>query len=151
MQVSERVRLVGINHVALEVGDVDAAVDFYGSVFAFAERGRVPGGAFLDMGDQFLALMGAPADRPRDAHRHFGLVVADKEAARAALRAAGVEVGSGPRLRFYDPWGNCVEVVDYRDIQFTKAPWVLRSMGLDGLGKSEAARRELADKGLAAD
>jgi lactoylglutathione lyase len=151
MCVTERVRLVGINHVALEVSDVDAAVDFYGSVFAFELRGRGPGGAFLDMGDQFLALMRAPADRPTDAHRHFGLVVADKEAARAALRAAGVEAGAGPRLRFHDPWGNSVEVVDYRDIQFTKAPWVLRGMGLDGLGKSQAARRELSEKGLAAD
>jgi predicted enzyme related to lactoylglutathione lyase len=146
--MAERVRLVGINHVALEVGDVDAAVDFYGSVFAFQLRGRGVGGAFLDMGDQFLALMRAPSGAP-DAQRHFGLVVEDKEAARAALQAAGVEVAPRGRLRFRDPWGNSVEVVDYREIQFTKAPEVLRGMGLDDLEKTEAAHRELAEKGLA--
>lgn len=145
----ERVRAVGINHVALEVADVDAAVDFYGSVFAFELRGRSAGAAFLDLGDQFLALMRAPAGRAADAHRHFGLVVEDKEAARAALREAGVEVGRTGNLRFRDPWGNSVEVVDYRDIQFTKAPEVLQGMGVDGLEKSERARRELAEKGLA--
>jgi lactoylglutathione lyase len=146
--MAERARLVGINHVALEVGDVDAAVDFYGSVFAFELRGRGAGGAFLDMGDQFLALMRAP-EGPPDAHRHFGLVVEDKEAARAALQAAGVDVAPSGRLRFRDPWGNTVEVVDYREIQFTKAPEILRGMGLDGLEKTDAARRELAQKGLA--
>jgi|SRR3954447_14290463 len=147
--MAERVRLVGINHVALEVGDVDAAVDFYGAVFAFELRGRVPGGAFLDMGDQFLALMRASDDSAPDAHRHFGLVVEDKEAARVALREAGLDVRKRGNLRFRDPWGNSVEVVDYRDVQFTKAPAVLDGMGLANLGKSESARRELAGKGLA--
>ncbi|HEY7075544.1 MAG TPA: VOC family protein [Solirubrobacteraceae bacterium] len=145
--MADRARLVGINHVALEVGDIDAAVDFYGSVFAFELRGRIPGGAFLDMGDQFLALMRADGGAP-DAHRHFGLVVEDKEVARAALREAGVDVRDRGNLRFRDPWGNSVEVVDYRDVQFTKAPAVLSGMGLDGLEKSEPARRELAEKGL---
>ena len=142
-----RPRLVGINHVALEVGDVDAALEFYGRAFEFELRGRVPGMAFVDMGDQFVALAerrGAPPDE----HRHFGLVVDDKEAARAALRAAGVDVPSGRRLDFRDPWGNHVEVVDYRDVQFTKTPAVLRGMGLEGLEKSEDAQRELREKGL---
>jgi catechol 2,3-dioxygenase-like lactoylglutathione lyase family enzyme len=147
--MAERVRLVGINHVALEVSDVDAAVDFYSSIFAFELRGRGPGGAFLDMGDQFLALMRAPQESAPDAHRHFGLVVEDKEAARAALRKAGFDVRESGNLRFRDPWGNTVEVVGYRDVQFTKAPSVLSGMGLDGLEKSESARRELAGKGLA--
>src|SRR5690348_5922207 len=100
--MAERVRLVGINHVALEVADVDAAVDFYGSIFSFELRGRSRGGAFLDMGDQFLALMRAREDSPADAGRHFGLVVADKEAARAALREAGLDVGESGSLRFRD-------------------------------------------------
>jgi lactoylglutathione lyase len=147
--MAERVRLVGINHVALEVGDIDAAVDFYGSIFAFELRGRMAGAAFLDMGDQFLALMRASEDSAPDAHRHFGLVVEDKEGARAALREAGLDVRQSGNLRFRDPWGNTVEVVDYRDVQFTKAPAVLSGMGLEGLQKSESARRELADKGLA--
>jgi lactoylglutathione lyase len=142
-----RARLVGLNHVALEVGDLDAALEFYGRAFEFELRGRVPGMAFLDMGDQFVALA-ERSGAPPDEHRHFGLVVDDKEAARAALRAAGVDVPSGRRLDFRDPWGNHVEVVDYRDIQFTKAPEVLRAMGLEGLEKSEDARRELREKGL---
>jgi lactoylglutathione lyase len=145
--MTNRARLVGLNHVALEVGDVDAALEFYGRAFEFRLRGRVPGMAFLDMGDQFVALAergGAPPDE----HRHFGLVVDDKEAARAALREAGVDVPSGRRLDFRDPWGNHVEVVDYRDIQFSKTPEVLRGMGLEGLEKSANALRELREKGL---
>jgi catechol 2,3-dioxygenase-like lactoylglutathione lyase family enzyme len=139
--------LVGLNHVALEVGDVDEALEFYGRAFEFELRGRVPGMAFVDMGDQFVALA-QRSGAPPDEQRHFGLVVDDKEAARAALREAGVDVPSGRRLDFRDPWGNHVEVVDYRDIQFTKTPAVLRGMGLEGLEKSEDARRELREKGL---
>ena len=143
----KRPRLVGLNHIALEVGDVDAALEFYGRAFEFELRGRVPGMAFVDMGDQFVALA-ERSGAPPDEHRHFGLVVDDKEAARAALRDAGVDVPSGRRLDFRDPWGNHVEVVDYREIQFAKTPAVLRGMGLEGLEKSEDARRELREKGL---
>jgi lactoylglutathione lyase len=145
--VPERARLVGINHIALEVGDVGEALEFYARAFEFRLRGRGQRMAFIDMGDQFIALA-AGRTQPPDSHRHFGLVVDDKEAARAALRAAGVEVPSGRRLDFRDPWGNHVEVVDYRDIQFTKAPDVLRGMGLEGLEKSDGAKRELREKGL---
>jgi len=140
-------RLVGINHVALEVDDVDEALSWYGRFFEFELRGRAPQMAFIDMGDQFIALA-SPRSAPADARRHFGLVVDDKEAVRSALREAGVEVSSGRSLDFRDPWGNQVQVVDYRDIQFIKAPEVLRAMGLDGLEKSEAAKRELRQKGM---
>jgi catechol 2,3-dioxygenase-like lactoylglutathione lyase family enzyme len=143
-----RARLVGINHVALEVGDLDAALEFYGRWLDFELRGRVPGMAFLDAGDQFLALAEGRGREP-DAERHFGLVVDDRDAVRAALAAAGIEPERGRGLLVRDPWGNLVEVVDYREIQFTKAPGVLAGMGLGGLGKTDAARRELADKGLA--
>jgi lactoylglutathione lyase len=143
-----RARLVGINHVALEVGDVDEALDFYGRFFELELRGRVRGMAFVDLGDQFLALAEGRAAAP-DRHRHFGLVVDDKEAVRAALVEAGVEVSRGRSLDFRDPWGNQVEVVDYRDIQFTKAPWILEGMELGGLEKSEKAVEELRTKGLA--
>jgi lactoylglutathione lyase len=133
--------------VALEVGDVDEALDFYGRLFEFELRGRVPGMAFLDMGDQFVALSEGRAQSP-DEHRHFGLVVDDREAVRRALEEAGVEILPGRGLDFRDPWGNRVQVVDYGDLQFTKDAAVLEGMGLAGLGKSESARRELAEKGL---
>src|SRR5919107_6014973 len=116
----DRARLVGINHVALEVGDLDEALAFYGRVFDFELRGRVPGMAFLDMGDQFLALAEGRA-QPPDPERHFGLVVDDKEAVRGALEQAGAEIVPTRGLRFVDPWGNNVEVVQYDEIQFSKA------------------------------
>src|ERR1700754_4477782 len=140
-------KLVGINHVALEVGNVDEALVFYSRFFEFRLRGRVPGMAFLDMGDQFLALSEGRTQGSDD-ERHFGLVVDDKEAVRAALRAADVKVLPGRRLDFRVPWGNRVEIVDYRDIQFTKAPPVLNGMGLDGLDKRAEAVEQLRDKGL---
>ena len=143
-----RPQLVGINHVALEVGDVDEALAFYGRLFAFELRGRVPGMAFVDLGDQFLALSEPKRGGP-DAERHFGLVVDDREAAREAVRAAGLAAGEpGGHLRFSDPWGNAIEVVDYRDVQFSKTAGVLRALGLPGAQKSEAAGKEIRERGL---
>ena len=140
-------RLVGINHVALEVGDLEEALRWYGRFFAFELRGRGPRMAFIDMGDQFIA-MAAGRAQPPDEARHFGLVVDDKEGVRASLQAAGVPVRPSGSVDFVDPWGNHVQVVDYRDIQFTKAPAVLDGMGLGGLEKSDSAKRELREKGL---
>src|SRR6185436_16749045 len=140
-------RLVGINHVALEVGDLDAALDLYGRLFAFELRGRVPGQAFIDMGDQFLALSEGRS-QPRDDGRHFGLVVDDKETVRAAVEREGLELVPGRRLDFYDPWGNRFEVVDYRDIQFDRVPGVKRKLGIADLNKSDAAREEIRRRGL---
>jgi catechol 2,3-dioxygenase-like lactoylglutathione lyase family enzyme len=142
-----RSRLVGINHVALEVGSVDEALEFYGRFFELTLRGRIRGMAFVDMGDQFLALSEGRT-QPPDRRRHFGLVVDDKEAVRAALEEAGVGIRPGRGLDFLDPWGNQVEVVDYRDIQFTKAPGILEGMGLGNLEKSESALDELRQKGF---
>jgi len=139
--------MVGINHVALEVGDVDEAVEFYSRIFDVVVRGRVPGMAFLDMGDQFLALARSE-DQVAGAGRHFGLVVDDRAAVRRACQEAGVELEPSRGLRFRDPWGNLVEVVQYSDVQFTKAPPVAAGMGLDGLRKSDAAQAELREKGL---
>ena len=148
--VMARARLVGINHVALEVSDLDAALEFYGRLFAFELRGRVPGMAFLDLGDQFLAIAEGRSQGPDDG-RHIGLVVDDREAVRAALAEAGVALEPTRGVRFLDPWGNSVEVVEYGDIQFTKTPGVLDGMGLEGLEKSQAALRELSEKGLGAE
>ena len=143
-----RPRLLGINHIALEVGDLDEALDFYGSIFEFELRGRIPGMAFIDMGDQFLALSEGRSQPPDDA-RHFGLVVDDKDATRTALDAAGAEIRPGRGLDFVDPWGNLIQVVDYRDIQFTKTAAVLDSMGVE-IEKSESALAELREKGIRA-
>jgi lactoylglutathione lyase len=143
-----KARLVGINHVALEVSNVDDALQWYGQVFEFELRGRAgPNMAFIDIGDQFLA-MSAPRTTREDSDRHFGLVVDDKEAARRALEGAGAEMVPTRGLRFRDPWGNNVEVVQYDEIQFSKSDTVLDGMGLGHLEKTEAARTELREKGL---
>jgi catechol 2,3-dioxygenase-like lactoylglutathione lyase family enzyme len=141
-------RLVGINHVVLEVDDVDEALAFYGRLFELELRGRVPGMAFVDMGDQFLVLAEGRT-QPPDGERHFGLVVDDREEVRRRVEEAGAEILGGRGLDFHDPWGNHVQVVQYSDIQFSKAPEVLAGMGLQDLGKSESALRELREKGLA--
>jgi catechol 2,3-dioxygenase-like lactoylglutathione lyase family enzyme len=149
MEDVEMARLVGVNHIALEVGDVDEALRWYARFFEFELRGRAGARmAFIDMGDQFIALS-AGRTQPPDEARHFGLVVDDKEAVRAAMRQAGIAVAASGSLDFRDPWGNHVQVVDYRDVQFSKPPAVLRGMRLDRLGKTESARRELVEKGLA--
>jgi len=143
-------RAIGINHVALEVADVDEALAWYARFFDFELRGKRRTMAWIDLGDQFLALSSGRRQGPDDG-RHFGLVVDDKEAVRATLADAGVDVPAKGGLRFQDPWGNAVEIVDYRDIQFTKAPAILAALAPEGLEKTEAAREELARKGLATD
>lgn len=147
---TSRARLVGINHIALEVGEIDAALEFYGELFEFDLRGRLESKAFLDMGDQFIALsaVDGPAEG-RDDHRHFGLVVDDLDAVERRLETLDVELLPTQGLEFRDPWGNRVQVVAYQEIQFTKADHVLRGMGLADLEKSDAAVEELADRGLA--
>ena len=137
-----KARLVGINHVALEVGNVEEALDFYGRIFELTLRGRAGRMAFVDMGDQFIALAEGRRQGP-DAHRHFGLVVDDKERALAAAREAGAEVR---RNDVTDPWGNNLQIVDYSEIQFTKTPEILKAMGFDELRKTEEAGAEIRRK-----
>ena len=143
-----KTRLIGINHVALEVGDIDEALEFYGRFFDFRLRGRGRDMAFIDMGDQFLALSAGRTQAP-DQHRHFGLVVDDRDGLRQRLEAAGVEIVSERRLDFLDPWGNRIEVVPYADIQFLKDRAVLKALGAADLRKTDAARDELHEKGIA--
>ena len=150
MSQRKKSRVVGFNHVALEVGDIDDALAFYGEFLDFTLRGRSENMAFIDMGDQFLALSNGRRQAPDD-DRHFGLVVEDKAAVRQILEDMGVEIVSDRFLDFLDPWGNRIEIVGYENIQFTKAPHVLRGMGLEHLAKSESALKELADKGMAPD
>ncbi len=146
--MTEKPRLVGMNHIALEVGDIPEALAFWEAIFDFELRGKSDTAAFIDMGDQFIALM--KADTPhRDDPRHVGLVVDDRSRVRALASAAGAEVLEGRFLDFYDPWGNLIQVVEYQDIQFSKTEGVLRGMGLDELAKSEKARSELQAKGMA--
>jgi lactoylglutathione lyase len=148
--MASRARLIGFNHVALEVGDIEEALEFYGRLFEIRLRGRGPGMAFVDAGDQFIALSEGQA-RPSDDHRHIGLVVDDKRAVRRVLREMDVEILPGRGLDFLDPWGNRWQVVEYSEIQFTKAPHILRGMGLGHLRKTENALEELRRKGLAPD
>jgi predicted enzyme related to lactoylglutathione lyase len=145
-----KVRPIGINHVALEVGDIDQALQFYGRLFDFTLRGKSEGMAFIDLGDQFIALTKAPGHRS-DGGRHIGLVVDDGEGARRAIAEAGIDCLPGQFLDFRDPWGNRIEIVDYANIQFSKALHVLRGMKLTHLRKTSGAVKELADKGMQAD
>lgn len=144
----DKARFVGINHIALEVGGIDEALDFYGAIFEFELRGRIGDRmAFLDAGDQFIALS-TGRRQPGDDERHFGLVVDDSDAVRAALEANGVDALPGRGLDFLDPWGNRIQVVQYDEIQFAKTPGVLTGMGLADLGKTPEALAELRERGM---
>ena len=143
-----KARAVGINHVALEVGNIDEALDFYGQFLQFELRGKSETMAFIDLGDQFIALSAVP-EVSNDHERHFGLVVDDKELVGARLKEMNIEIVSSRFMDFYDPWGNRIEIVGYDNIQFSKTDGVLRGMGLKDLGKNEKAKQELVDKGMA--
>ena len=149
MSDSRKPRLVGINHVAIEVGDIDEALDWYGRIFEFTLRGKGERNAFIDMGDQFVNLTKVPDYRQEGVERrHIGFVVDDRSTVKASAEAAGAKMVEGPFLDFLDPWGNRIEIIEYSNIQFTKAPQVLRGMGL-ALDKNDKAKKELADKGMA--
>ncbi|MDX6619995.1 MAG: hypothetical protein QOK36_2381 [Gaiellales bacterium] len=148
--MEQRARLIGVNHVALEVPDLEAALALYGRLFDFELRGRVPGAAFIDMGDQFIALMQGRRQGADD-ERHFGLVVDDVGAVRDAVEREGLEViHPGARgLDFRDPWGNHFQIVAYEAVQFERSPGVKRKLGIGDLAKSAAAVREIDERGLA--
>jgi lactoylglutathione lyase len=141
------IRPIGINHVAFVVRDLDEALEWYGRYFEVTLRGRRATMAWIDLGDQFVALSVGPPPGADDG-RHVGFVVDDKEALRAELLAAGLDVPRSGSLRVRDPSGNQLEIVDYRDVQFSKTDAVLRGMGVDGLAKSDSARAELDAKGM---
>jgi lactoylglutathione lyase len=163
MSDSGKPKLVGINHVAIEVGDLDEALDWYGKLFDFELRGRSERNAFIDMGDQFINFTTPHAPRPngeerrvaqrrgpdrRAERRHIGFVVDDRSSVKARAEAAGAKMVEGPFLDFIDPWGNRIEIIEYSNVQFTKAPNVMRGMGL-ALAKNDKAKAELAEKGMA--
>src|ERR671920_1166271 len=139
--MADRAKLIGFNHVAIEVGDLEDALEFYGRLFEIELRGRGPRMAFIDAGDQFIALAEGE-NRSPDEHRHIGMVVDDRRVARRSLKEMGVETLPGRGLDFLDPWGNRWQVVDYSEIQFTKAPHILRGMNLGHLRKTERALEE---------
>ena len=160
---SRKPRLVGINHVAIEVGSIDEALEWYGRIFEFTLRGKGERNAFIDLGDQFInmTLIHAPrqdgAERRsaegrgverRAERRRIGFVVDDRSSVKARAEAAGARMVEGPFLDFLDPWGNRIEVIEYSNIQFTKAANVQRGMGI-ALDKNANARKELAEKGMA--
>jgi len=146
---NDKSTMVGINHVALEVGNIESALNFYGQFFNFSLRGKGKGMAFIDMGDQFLALAETDQQLP-DRHRHFGLVVDDRSKLQDQLLAQKVELIPGMGLNFRDPWGNFIQVVEYGDIQFSKKDTVLRSMNLN-LSKTPKAIKEIEEKGMSSD
>jgi lactoylglutathione lyase len=146
-RVETKARPLGINHVVLEVGDLDQALEFYGGLFEFKLRGKSDHNIFIDLGDQFIQLTLGRTQAP-DTKRHFGLVVDDREAVRQAMERRGIK-SINDRMNILDPWGNRIEIVGYENVQFTRAPHVLRGMGLSDLSKSEKAIKELADKGMA--
>jgi lactoylglutathione lyase len=149
MAEAKKPRLVGINHVAIEVGDIDEALAWYGRIFEFGLRGRSERAAFIDMGDQFINFARVPDHRVDGIERrHIGFVVDDRSSVKERAEAAGATMVEGPFLDFLDPWGNRIEVVEYSNIQFTKAANILRGMGL-ALDKNDSARKELAEKGMA--
>lgn len=148
---SDLPRLVGMNHIALAVGNIDEALEFYGQLFDIRLRGRGDGRAFIDMGDQFIALFEDSTQSADEGPRHVGLVVNSKETVLERLKALEIPLLPGTFMDFLDPWGNRLQIVDYAEIQFTKAPEVLRGMGLTDLKKSQEAKRELRDKGMVAD
>ncbi len=147
MTQTDKAQAVGINHVALVVGDVDEALAYYGKIFEITLRGRGDGMAFIDLGDQFIALAEGDAGSP-DEKRHFGLVVDSADRVRERLEAIGTAIIPGFGLNFLDPWGNRFQIIEYRDIQFTKAPHILRGMNLANLQKSDDAIQQLIDKGM---
>ena len=141
-------RLVGINHVAIEVGDIDEALAWYGQIFDFALRGKGEHNAFIDMGDQFINLTRVPDYRQdKEERRHIGFVVDDRSRIIELAKAAGARMVEGRFLDFLDPWGNRLEIIEYSNIQYTKAPNVQRGMGLN-LTKNDNAKKELAEKGM---
>lgn len=146
--MTKKARAIGINHIALEVGDIDEALAFYGTFLSFTLRSKNDNMAFIDLGDQFIALSRG-REQGHDDGRHFGLVVDDKETVRKILNDSGIEIVSPRFLDFYDPWGNRIEIVGYEGIQFTKTDYVLRGMGLDALDKTDEAIKQLRDKGMA--
>ena len=149
MAEGKKPRLVGINHVAIEVGDIDEALEWYGRIFDFNLRGKGERNAFIDMGDQFINLIRLPEHRVDGVEkRHIGFVVDDRSRVIELAKAAGAVMVEGPFLDFLDPWGNRLEIIEYSNIQFTKAPNVLRGMGLS-LDKNASARKELTEKGMA--
>ena len=148
MTESAKARAIGINHIALEVDDIDAALEFYGELFEFELRSRSENMAFIDLGDQFLNFSKGRR-QGKDDERHFGFVVDDRQLVLDKLEQIGIELLPGPFKDFLDPWGNRIELVDYSGIQFTKAANVLDGMGLSGLEKTQEAIDELTDKGMA--
>jgi catechol 2,3-dioxygenase-like lactoylglutathione lyase family enzyme len=149
MTEAKKPKLVGINHVAIEVGDIDEALAWYGRIFDFTLRGKGERNAFIDLGDQFINITLVPDYAVNGVEkRHIGFVVDDRSQIIALAKEAGARMVEGPFLDFLDPWGNRLEIIEYSNIQFTKAPGVMRGMGL-ALDKNDKARKELADKGMA--
>ena len=143
----KKARALGINHVVLEVDDLDKALEFYGALFEFNLRGKSEHNAFIDLGDQFIQLT-LGRSQVADTKRHFGFVVDDRDAVKRAMERLGIK-SINDRMNILDPWGNRIEIVPYNDVQFSKAENILRGMGVGPLAKTANAIEELQKKGMA--
>ena len=144
----KKARALGINHVVLEVDDLDQALEFYGALFEFTLRGKSEHNAFIDLGDQFIQLT-LGRSQSADTKRHFGFVVDDRDAVRRSMEKLGIK-SINDRLNILDPWGNRIEIVPYDDCQFTKAAHILKGMAVDAPAKTANAIEELKKKGMSA-
>ncbi len=145
----KKARALGINHVVLEVDDLDKALEFYGALFEFNLRGKSEHNAFIDLGDQFIQLT-LGRSQVADTKRHFGFVVDDRDAVKRAMERLGIK-SINDRMNILDPWGNRIEIVPYDDVQFTKAANILKGMGVGELAKTANAIDELKKKGMASE
>ena len=149
MTIPTKATAIGINHIALEVGNIAEALAFYGSFLNFTITSQSEDAAFIYFGDQFINFSKGRT-QPPDEKRHFGIAVDDKELVRNTLTKMDVALLGGRFLDFLDPWGNRIEITTYTNIMFSKTTTILRGMGMDHLQKTDEALSELDKHGLGA-
>ena len=147
MTIRTKATAIGINHVALEVGNIAEALAFYGSFLNFTITSQSEDAAFIYFGDQFINFAKGRTQTP-DEKRHFGIAVDNKELVRDTLIEMDVALLGGRFLDFLDPWGNRIEITTYTNIMFSKHTTILRGMGMDHLQKTDEALSELDKHGL---
>ncbi len=147
MTIPTKATAIGINHIALEVGNIAEALAFYGSFLNFTITSQTEDAAFIYFGDQFINFAKGRT-QASDEKRHFGIAVDDKELVRNTLTQMDVTLLGGQFLDFLDPWGNRIEITTYTNIMFSKTTAILRGMDMDHLQKTDQALGQLNKHGL---